>query len=173
MRHDSEKNTFTLYPIRDISFLSFTHVVFQNVTTFSSSSFTLLLTIFIEKKYILTTLKQLLFFYDHPCIIQYNMDIIYKHILLTIIYMTRDVSATLYGSSDYLDYSNLKNFIETKLEGQVTVDRSSRIVGGRRWMLPLPFLAAIRLTSANNYHYCGGVVIDRYFVLTAAHCVQE
>lgn len=49
----------------------------------------------------------------------------------------------------------------------------SKIVGGRNVTIyEFPWQVSL-LNSSNNQHVCGGVLISRYVVLTAAHCVRH
>ncbi|XP_018367822.1 PREDICTED: chymotrypsin-2-like, partial [Trachymyrmex cornetzi] len=46
------------------------------------------------------------------------------------------------------------------------------IVGGRRaYPGEIPYQVSLQI--GNNFHLCGGVIIDKYYVLTAAHCVFD
>ncbi|XP_076047635.1 trypsin-1-like [Oratosquilla oratoria] len=52
-------------------------------------------------------------------------------------------------------------------------DVESRVVGGTMSQLHgWPWQASLRLTSSNT-NFCGGALIDNWWVLTAAHCVSD
>ncbi|KYM77754.1 Mite allergen Eur m 3 [Atta colombica] len=48
----------------------------------------------------------------------------------------------------------------------------TRIIGGKRACRgEIPY--QISLQNENDIHFCGGVIINKYYVLTAAHCVSN
>lgn len=52
----------------------------------------------------------------------------------------------------------------------VRSDDPEHIIGGRE-AVPgqFPYMASLRI---QNFHICGGAIIDAYHILTAAHCVK-
>jgi hypothetical protein len=55
-----------------------------------------------------------------------------------------------------------------------TTNRFSRIMGGQD-ALPhsYPWMVSLAKRSLNNLHLCGGVLLTRQHVLTAAHCMED
>lgn len=55
-----------------------------------------------------------------------------------------------------------------------TTNRFSRIMGGRD-AVPhsYPWMVSLAKRSLNNLHLCGGVLLTRRHVLTAAHCIED
>lgn len=49
---------------------------------------------------------------------------------------------------------------------------NGRIVGGVEWEITkAPYIVSVRIFN-NNYHSCGGSIVAKNFVVTAAHCVD-
>ncbi|XP_077256096.1 chymotrypsin-2-like isoform X1 [Temnothorax americanus] len=49
----------------------------------------------------------------------------------------------------------------------------TQIVGGRLAELgEVPYQVSLQRTATNE-HFCGGVIISRYYILTAAHCIEN
>jgi len=56
--------------------------------------------------------------------------------------------------------------------GEEPHDRRTRVIGGQQTpQTYAPYLAALFLQDGNQIvHFCGGTILDRYWVMTAAHC---
>jgi secreted trypsin-like serine protease len=79
---------------------------------------------------------------------------------------------------------NYCNILEKKIEihplvasdtecGLGTVGRQQKIVGGTEASRgEFPFIVSLR-HSAKDRHFCGGAILDRTHILTAAHCVDR
>ena len=55
--------------------------------------------------------------------------------------------------------------------GRQLLQRSSKVVGGNdTFDGEFPWIVSVR---RNDHHHCGGVIVGRCWILTAAHCVQS
>ena len=49
----------------------------------------------------------------------------------------------------------------------------SKIVGGEDAPRPIPWQVSIRYCSSGYCHFCGGTILDKKTVLSAAHCFSQ
>ena len=47
---------------------------------------------------------------------------------------------------------------------------SNRIVGGKKAKKSIPWQVSVRSCNSGQCHFCGGTVLDKWTILSAAHC---
>jgi len=60
-----------------------------------------------------------------------------------------------------------------KVPSWMTSSTSMRIVGGKFAPKPIPWQISIRSDSMSGYTYCGGTILDKNTILSAAHCFYD
>ncbi|XP_075260339.1 myeloblastin-like [Convolutriloba macropyga] len=79
---------------------------------------------------------------------------------------------TLFLLALLISVGSARIFSSRKWQGEAAIPVTSLIINGNPVTSPVPYYARIRM-DYNEEIFCGGVVIDVYWVLTAARCIDN
>ncbi|XP_023220733.1 complement factor B-like isoform X1 [Centruroides sculpturatus] len=105
-----------------------------------------------------------------------------EHVFILDSYDTVDwlIQEIINGSVDYSVNCGIQKSVLVKgEEEEEEEDNLGRVIGGKRAKRPWPWMAALYFADnadedlAKAVHRCGGSIIDKYWILTAAHCFYQ